>query len=424
MSWFNFRSKNKQNPAKGITGYAEQDNSGMWLQYFNQLAALSNGELVKFSPENAYRLACSIAEIFIPIDAIADRCASVNYVLKYTKTGEIYEPTGNLKRLMEKPNPFDNLSDIVYKLVFTELSDGNSYAYTKTPKSIVNPTIDNISNIWVLDPETTKPILFREIPNPFLITKKEELIEYYKTFFFINHQIPPRYILHRTVLGVGNNCKGASPLSRVEMNINNILAVYQARYNVYAKNGNGGILSKAPSAQNNNLQEAIDPATRDEILKDLTDRNGLTGNKNFIGLSSVPLQFIKTLGTIQELQPFDETLENAIKIAGAFGVNKELIPKKDNSTFANQREAELSLWQNVVKSYAMDKAKDLTKIYYLPDGVEFEADFSAIEILQEDKKTSYESDGLLIDNLDKLKANGIDVNNAYSNLKDKYNGKK
>jgi hypothetical protein len=217
---------------------------------------------------------------------------------------------------------------------------------------------------------------------------------------------------------------GRSPLFACEKNINNILAVYQARYNVYAKNGNAGILAKAPVGGGGaSLQEAIDPITRDTMLKDLQDRNGLTGDKNFIGMSSVPLQFIKTLGTIKELEPFDETLENAIKIAGVFGVNKELIPKKDNATFSNQMIAEKSFWQNVIKGTAYDVAKSLNKAYYLPAEWTFEPNFSGIEALQEDKKAGFEADGLMIDNLDKLKANGIDMSEAYLKIQERYNGK-
>jgi hypothetical protein len=159
------------------------------------------------------------------------------------------------------------------------------------------------------------------------------------------------------------------------------------------------------------------------MLKDLQDRNGLTGDKNFIGMSSVPLQFIKTLGTIKELEPFDETLENAIKIAGIFGVNKELLPKKDNATFSNQTIAEKSFWQNVIKAFANDTAQSLNKIYYLPDNWTFVPNFSGIEALQEDKKAGLEADGLFIDNLDKLKANGIDVDKAYLTIQERYNGK-
>lgn len=418
MNWNPF---NKKSGKTNVKGYAEQDNDGAWFQYFNQYINTLNGEIKKFCEADAYELACNVAEIFIPIDAIADRAAGVPYLLRNKKTLEIYEPKGNLARIIEQPNPFDRLSDIVYKSVFSELSDGNSYVYTKTPESLVNPTIDNISNIWVLKPNLTKPIFYKSISNPFLIKSKDELIEYYKTFFMYKHELKPRYVLHRTALGIGGNGKSTTPLKAVEMNINNILAVYQARYNVYAKNGNGGILSKDSGAQDS-LQAAVDPVTRDAMLSDLQNRNGITGNKNFIGISSIPLKFIKTLGTIKELEPFSETEENAIKIAGIFGVDPEIIPRRGSSTFTNKGDAEKSLWQNVVKPICEDKAKDLDKIYYLPDDIEFFPDFSNVEALQEDKKTSLESDGILIDNLSKLKAEGQNVDQGFNNLTEKYNG--
>ena len=50
---------------------------------------------------------------------------------------------------------------------------------------------------------------------------KDDLIEYYKTFFMYKHQIKPRYILHRTALGVDGKGTGQTPLKAVEMNINN-----------------------------------------------------------------------------------------------------------------------------------------------------------------------------------------------------------
>jgi len=420
MAWYSF-SKKKSSPK----GYAELQNDGAWLSYFNQYMQNANGDkLVKFEQAKAFDLANTIAEIFIPIDAIAERCANIKYDIINKTTKEIITPSGNLKRLLDSPNPLNKLSDVIYQEVFSKLSDGNSYFYTKTAESIVNPTYDNISNIWVLTPNMTKPILKKSISNPFLMKTIGDVVDYYKTFFFYEHQIKPRYIIHNTALGITDTCIGKSPLFACEKNINNILAVYQARYNVYAKNGTAGILSKAPVGGGGaSLQEAIDPITRDSMLKDLQDRNGLIGDKNFIGMSSVPLQFIKTLGTISELEPFDETLENAIKIAGIFGVNKELIPKKDNATFSNQMIAEKSFWQNVVKGSAYDVAKTLNKVYYLPEEWSFEPNFSGIEALQEDKKAGFEADGLMIDNLDKLKANGIDMGDAYLKIQERYNGK-
>lgn len=419
MAFWNRSRKTK------VTGFAEQDNDGQWISYFNQyINSLNNDKLIRFSNDIAYELACNVAEVFFPIDAIAERVSSVNYELVYESTGEPYNASVNLDKLIKQPNPFDTLTDIVYKSVFSILSDGNSYIYTKTPDSIKNPTIDNISNIWVLKPDVTKPKFLKYIVNPFLIKSKNDLIEYYKTFFMVKYNIEPRYVVHSTSLGINEYGVATSPLTRVSRNIDNILAVYQARYNVYSKNGNGGILSRDASSANNSMQEVVDPVSRDTMLKDLMDRNGLTGNKNFIGISSIPLKFIQTLGTIKDLQPFEETEANAIAIAGAFQVDPELVPRNGSSTFTNKETAEKTLWQNVIKPMAEDKAKELTKVYYLPDGVIFKANYDHIEALQEDKKTSYESDSIMIDNLAKLTEAGQNMEQAYNNLNEKYNGNK
>lgn len=408
MGFFDF-GKRKKTQAVGV---AEQDNLGNWFQYFDQFASsLNNDKLITYKESIAYSLACNIAEVFIPIDAIADRAASIPYIIYNKRTDEIVELSGNLQKLVENPNPLDRQSDLVYKNVFNRLASGSNYIYTKTAESIKNPTIDNISNIWSLQPDVTKAVLKKQIANPFLMKSKADFIEKYKTFFLVNIEIDPRYIVHRTSLGINEKGYAPSPLSRVERNINNVLAVYQARYNVYAKNGNGGILSADKQSKGLGIEQAIeDPIKRDDIVKDLNNRNGVTGNKNFIGISSIPLKFLKTLGTISELQPFEETEENAIKIAGAFGVNKELIPRKGSSTFTNQKDAEKGLWQNVVKSICWDEAKDLTKAYYLPEEWEFRPDFSGVECLQEDKKTSYETDGVYLDNLIKIQTNNLDIN--------------
>lgn len=419
MAIFGWRKKQTK-----VQGFAEQDNSGQWLQYFKQYHSdfFGNGKLETFDGTNAYELACNLAEVFIPIDAIADRAASIEYRLVYKDTLEEFTPSPNLARLIEQPNPFDRLSDIVYKSVFSELSSGISYTYTKTPDSIKNPTYDNISNIWVLKPNVTSVKIKKEVPNPFLIKNKEELIDKYITFFMYKHEIDPRYIVQRTALGLDERMQAHSPLNKARRNINNLLAVYHARYNVYAKNGNAGILSRDTGNTRTAIEEAVDPVTRDMILADLQNRNGLTGDRNFIGISSIPMKFVKTLGTIAELQPFEETEADMVAIGGVYGVGKYLLPLKEGTTFTNQKDAEKHLWQNVVKGVCEDKARDLTKSYYLPDNVIFYPIFDNVEVLQEDKKTALESDSILISNLQALQEAGQNVSQAFTNLTDKYNG--
>lgn len=421
MAWYNPSTWRK---GTKVTGFAEQDNTEQWFQYLNQYLNTLNGEVEKFDGSNSYELACNLAEIFIPIDAISERAASVKYVPTVLKTGEEWNPSPNVERLMNQPNPFDRFSDIIYKSVFSRLADGNSYIYTKTPESTVNPTYDNIANIWVLKPNVTQAKLYKQVPNPFLIKDKKELIEVYKTFFLYKHDILPRYIVHRTALGFDENMKSHSPLLEVRRNINNLLAVYHARYNVYAKNGNGGILSRAPQGQGaGSVIEAVDPVTRDQILTDIQNRNGLTGNKNFIGISSIPLQFIKTLGTINELEPFKETEADMITIGGIYGVDKYLLPISEGTTFTNKQDAEKGLWQNVIKGICNDEAEDMTKAFYLPEGVAFVPDFSTVEALQEDEKTRQERDSIYIDNLGKLRDMEQNVQQALTNITDDYNGR-
>lgn len=69
-----------------------------------------------------------------------------------------------------------------------------------------------------------------------------------------------------------------------------------------------------------------------------------------------------------------------------------------------------------------DKAIDLNKIFYLPEDLTFKPNFNGIEALQEDKKSGYEADSLMIDNIDKLKAGGRNMEKALLIIEEKYNG--
>lgn len=415
MAWYNPKTWGKGH------SLSEQDNTGQWMVYFDQY--VNQKGIKEFSCKDAYALAGSIAEIFLPIDTIADACASLTYntVDKETLKG-VEIGNSNLARLIKQPNPFDKFSDLVYKGVFNKLSDGNCYDYTKIPDSYKNPNIDLITNVWTLQPDVTDSVIKKVIPPPFAIKSPSDLIDYYKTFFFYSQTIDPRYILHSTAMGIGKTGKAESPLKAVEKNINNLLAVYSARFNVYDKNMNGGILSKAPSSAGSSLQEAVDPTTRDAMIKDLKERNGLTGNKNFIGISSIPLQFIKTIASIQELQPFDETEADAVAIAGVFGLDSDMVPKRNSSKYSNKIDGERKLWQTVIKSQAIERGLELSKSFYLPENVIFYPDFTTVEILQEDKKTSFEADKVLIENLTALAEAGQDVSVNYAKIKEKYDG--
>ena len=91
----------------------------------------------------------------------------------------------------------------------------------------------------------------------------------------------------------------------------------------------------------------------------------------------------------QELQPFEETLADAINIAGAYGIPAVLVPRKDQSTFSNQATAEKSVYCSTVIPIAKQFCKDFTAFLGLEGGGYYlDCDFSDVDCLQEGLKES------------------------------------
>ena len=126
----------------------------------------------------------------------------------------------------------------------------------------------------------------------------------------------------------------------------------------------------------------MNPTDREATLKDINDRNGITGNRNLWGISSVPIEFINTLADIQRLMPFEETLEDAIKIAATYQLPSVLVARKDQSTFDNQKEAERSVWENTMMSVVDTVASYFTKVWML-EGIQIKADYSTVSALND-----------------------------------------
>lgn len=402
------------------------DSSLLYWYWLNQAAYnfYQGGKCEKFSDRNAYHIARSVAEVFFPIDSIADRVASLKFDI-VDRNGELTDPPENIQRLLDQPNPFSTFSGLMYDSVFYELSDGNNWLYTKTPRSIKGISPDTISSVWALEPDKVSIKTKTNHPSIFDITSISELISEIIYTKYGKDTINPDHVIHERSLSAGDHCDGLlspSPLQAAERNINNLLVVYQARYKVYDSNGNAGILTRDSSSKNNeDIDAAVnDPISRDMIVNDILDRNGLSGDKKLWTVSAIPLRFIKTLATISELQPFDETREDALQIAGIYGVDKDLLPMKEGTTYTNKERAEINLYQNVVKGMAADKAKSFTKAFALDKiGLRFQPNYQEVEVLQTDVKTSHEGDSILIDNLIKMKNAGLIDEDEIKDITDK-----
>ena len=141
----------------------------------------------------------------------------------------------------------------------------------------------------------------------------------------------------------------------------------------------------------------------------------------------MPVEFVKTLATISELLPFEETLESSIKIASAFQIPPVLVPRKDQSTFDNQASAEKSVWENALLSQCQTVCDNLTKLFQLNKAkAKIMFDASNVSALVVNEKDNEELIKLQLDNIAKMReiAPGANIDNMINEIIKKYETRK
>jgi len=349
----------------------------------------------KISDENAYLLAQSVSELFFPIDFYADRLSKLRYFIADKEGNELGKNQYN--RLLTDINPFFSFNDLIYQYVFSYLGAGNGITYLNIPSIYSNISPNNITRVDVLQPDllalseyTNVSIL--KISDLNSLIKRATYNDSTNNILEIDKLRIDNYGLKRQPY---SKVLSSSPLLAANKSIDTLLSVYSARYNVYANNGAAGYLSrKTVSGTNPNMALEMmlsEGDGRQKMIDDLNNRNGLTGKRNIFGLSSVPLEFVKTLASIAELLPLEETLENAIKIASVFQIPPVLVPRKDQSTYDNQENAEKIVWENGLLSMAGVVCENWTRILKL-DTTPYKigVDLSDISSMLEDEKLEIE----------------------------------
>ena len=139
------------------------------------------------------------------------------------------------------------------------------------------------------------------------------------------------------------------------------------------------------------------------------------------GISSVPLEWINTLSSIKDLMPYEETLENTIKIAGVFQIPPELVPRKDQSTFENKATSERTVWENALMSMVDTMCNYFTHSFTLDQsGYKILADYSSVSALNVNKTEIEAQITAKLQNLEKLKNMGYNVDNEITKILQSY----
>jgi hypothetical protein len=381
-------------------------------------AFMDDDDHPRFSQESAYFLACTLAEINFPIDQIADKVATLKFSVQ-NESGKIVERLPkSVDRLITRPNVFCSFSQMVYDAVFILLSDGNLVAARNKPSLFSDSdfTPENIKSVNLLYPGSYHYRLNTELSHLFAdrISDMVRAVDY----DYANRRIvyEPGAIEILGSKGQPDNAmRYPSPLQSVSRNIENLIVVYQARYRAYTKNGMGMLISPKGTNIGTNAAAVVNNSVdRDRIVRDILKRYGVSGEngegrqKLLWGVSGVAIDAVKTLATISELQPFDETREDALQIAGAFSVDKDLLPSKDGTTFTNKEAAEAGLYTGPVYTMAKDVFEFLTKLMRLDKiGLKLVPDLENIPVLQKQRVSRADADSKVVDLIVKMRENGL-----------------
>lgn len=353
----------------------------------NYLESLLGGH---YSKQNYINLFYCLPEIFAPVNEIASRVADANWQLRKNSNDEVVYNDPYFNKLFEYPNPLMNFKQFIWQSVCYELLTGANFQYINRP-STLQPTFDNIISLWNL-PTSRLNIELKKNVDIYSSTSMSDLVQSYKEdqrVFEVKNVLP----FVQLDIARGNDVnKFVSPLQGASIAIKNLIPVYEARNVIYVKRGAlGFIVSKKTDASGT---MALTPKEKQDAQDAYQANYGLQRGKNQIGVSSAPVEYIDTSMSIQELQPFEETLSNAIAIYSVLRVPPHLVPSKDKSTFNNAKADMKSFYSDVIIPMANKYAQSYTKFFNI-DRKYIHADFSHIPILQEDRKEKADVEKIL-----------------------------
>lgn len=370
--------------------FIEKANDPYQYEYSSQEPAVIKHRLDSlltgfYGRQNFINLFYCLPEIFAPVHEIASRVSDATWQLRKEKDDEIDYSNDDFNRLFAQPNPLLTFKSFVYQSVCYEILTGRNFEYFNQPKTLA----DDFSSIlsWFNLPSPEVRAIMKKGVDPYSATEMKD--------FVLRYEMPQNsgirvFDVDRILATVNLNLRTGHDLNDcmsillgAEKPIKNLIPVYEARGVIYIKRGAlGFVVSKKGDASGGT---ALTPKEKKELRQDFQGTFGVTSGKDTIGITNLPVDFIRTAMSIAELQPFDETLADACAIYAVLRVPPHLIPSKDKSTFNNADADMKAFYTNVIIPMAKRRAEAWTSRFKINRRYIF-PDYSHIEVLQENRK--------------------------------------
>jgi hypothetical protein len=345
-------------------------------------------------PYNMLTLFETLAEVYFPVSSIAVRVSRGNYLLKDYKTDAVIWDNVHINKFLSRPNPIFTFQELIQQIVQSRLLTGRALLHADCGFETLAAHRWKYADNYSLLPSDNTDIVLQQNTNPFTASSVNEIIEKYR--FRCNADvldIAPYNVLNIKDCSMefgSEYITGKPRLWAAKYPVCNLIASYEARNAIFMKRGAlGALISKKTDASG---AVPLTKSEKDTIIADYQRTYGVTSGKTTIMLTEIPVEFIRFSMSIQELQPYDEHLEDALQIAGVFHYPPDLIPRRDKSTYANQESSELGLYTNVIVPMAKEITTALTNFLGLHnDGMYLDVDYSDIPVFQFKEKEKAET---------------------------------
>lgn len=338
--------------------------------------------------DNFITLYESVPEVFFPVRYLVDKIVKGNFMLKSTKDDSVVFSNDSINKFLTQPNALQSFDEFISLHFLYKFLTGNSFIKASVFSETQKELWKRCDDYWVLPSGSVDIVAYNKAPL-FSPANVSDIIQYYRlSYSGIMDDMPPETVLHIKESNVNTftcNLKGQSRLVSQIKPISNLISVYEARNVIYTKRGALGVIVSRKKDDTGTV--ALTPDEKENIRKEYNTVYGLGEDKYPVAIIETDTDFIRTSMSIQELQPFDETLQDAISIAGAFSIPAQLVPRKDNSTFNNQQTAERSVYYNIIIPEAKSFVRSLTRFLGLENsGLYLDVDYSDVDALQSGNK--------------------------------------
>lgn len=275
--------------------------------------------------------------------------------------------------LINKPNPTQSWSDVMYSLAVNDGLFNNSFAYC--PKR----SFDIRNLIVPLPSNKIKVVGTGKFLNQL---ESDGLIQNYQ-FWYNSDKYETIEVEDMVYLNTPDGIHLINPVNRIDTlryPLSNILSQYSKR-NVLLENiGAIGILSSKKSDMGGSLP--MTQEEREEIQADWLKRS-----KDKLLITEADVSWTPMSYPTKDLMLFEELTEDKMAIIDAYGLSYYLFSQSKGATFTNQKEGmKMSYQDTIIPETDQMYATISHQLGLTEQGLHLKADFSHIPVLQDNQK--------------------------------------